>query len=153
MTRQNCSWYIDLGRRPLWSPPALPGVEDFQANYGNSDTCPREIDDSVRFSRSLKLQWMLVDFLMFLWPVTLFCGLVYLLVRGKHRDLSLHISLFAGLGMTTGVLVCVQLYEMYGGWGPPSPEFFGGVGLALGVLVGALTFRPARESTGKARSK
>jgi len=80
-------------------------------------------------------------YLLYLWPVTLAAGLLYLALRGKQRDPLLHIGLSAGFGLTFGAAACIGLYILYGGWGPPNPAFFGGAGLAVGICIGLATFK------------
>jgi hypothetical protein len=38
-------------------------------------------------------------------------------------------------GVALGVATCLALWLILGGWGPPLPLFFVGLGLGLGVIV------------------
>jgi hypothetical protein len=67
----------------------------------------------------LKLDWMAVDLLLYLWLVTVVGGLLYLAVRGTRRDLVLHLGVSAEIGLTAGAAACIGLWLMFGGWGPP----------------------------------
>jgi hypothetical protein len=67
--------------------------------------------------------------------------LLYLAMRGERRDLTLHLALSAGIGLTAGAVACIGLWFLFGGWGPPAPEFFGGPGLVVGVVGGLASFK------------
>jgi hypothetical protein len=84
---------------------------------------------------------MTVDLLLHLWPVTVVGGLLYLAMRRKRRDLTLHLGLSAGIGLTASGAACLGLWLVFGGWGPPAPEFFGGLGFVLGIVGGLLSFK------------
>ncbi|HTU20910.1 MAG TPA: hypothetical protein VMG10_22855 [Gemmataceae bacterium] len=84
---------------------------------------------------------MIFDLLLYLWSVTAASGLLYLALRRERRDLILHLGLWAGIGLTAAATACIALWLMIGGWGPPAPEFFGGLGLVVGVIVGLGVFK------------
>lgn len=140
LTQGNCTWIVDLGRAPIWGAPLDPTYATFQAHFKESKDFPREGTSGFTIKRVLKLDWMAVDLLLYLWGVTVVGGLMYLAVRGIQRDLVLHLGLSAGIGLTGGASTCMGLWLMFGGWGPPAPEFFGGLGLVVGILVGLVSF-------------
>jgi CHASE2 domain-containing sensor protein len=88
---------------------------------------------------------MAVDLLFYLWLVSVIGGLLYLAVRGERRDLVLHLALSAGMGLTASAAACIALWLLFGGWGPPAPEFFGGLGLVVGIIVGRRSFKRVRR--------
>jgi hypothetical protein len=92
----------------------------------------------------LKVDWMAADLLLYLWPVTVVGGVLYLAIRGRRRDVILHLGMCAGLGLTVGAVACIGLWLLFGGWGPPAPELFGGLGLVAGIVGGLGSFK--RES-------
>jgi hypothetical protein len=137
---------VDLGRSPLWAPPPVPTHARFRDEVEDSEAIRKGRFPSESSSRGtivlvLRLDWMAVDLLLYLWPVTVVAGLLYLAGRGKRRDLILHLGLSAGIGLTVAAVTCVGVWMLYGGWGPPDPESYGGYGLLLGILVGLISFR------------
>jgi hypothetical protein len=144
LTRGNQTWLVDLGFAPVWAPPADPRYARFQEDFKESEGFPSEGTPGLTIERVLKFDWMAVDLLLSLWPVTVASGLLYLAVRGGRRDLILHLGLSTGIGLTAGAAACVGLWLLLGGWGPSSPEFAGGLGLVVGVVVGLGYFKPGR---------
>ena len=112
--------------------------------FQESEGFPSEGTPGCTIQRRLKVDWMAADLLLYLWPLTVVGGLLYLAIRGERRDLILHLGLSAGIGLTAGVAVCIGLWMMLGGWGPPAPEFFGGLGLVAGVAGGLVSFKWGR---------
>jgi hypothetical protein len=144
LTRGNHTWIVDLGRAPVWVPPSDPTYARFREDFKESEGFPAEGSPGLTVQRVLKLDWMAVDLLLYLWPVTVVGGLLYLAVRGERRDLILHLGLAAGIGLTAGAAACIGLWLLFGGWGPPAPEFFGGLGLVAGIVVGLVSFKRGR---------
>lgn len=135
------TWIVDLERAPIWSPPPEPVYTTFQKDFKNSENFPTEDDSSFTIKRVIRVDWMIVDLLLYLWPITVINGLLYYFTRGRKRDFVLHLGLFVGIGLTAGAVLCVGLWMLFGGWGPPSPEFFGILGLAGGILGGLVSFK------------
>ena len=144
LTRGNHTWIVDLGRAPVWAPPSDPVYAMFEEDFKASEDFPAEGAPGLIIRRVLKLDWMAVDLLLYLWFVTVAVGLLYLAMRRARRDLLLHLGLSAGIGLTAGAAVCIGVWLMFGGWGPPDPEFFGGIGLVLGIVLGLGTFQRRR---------
>jgi hypothetical protein len=136
LTLENTTWIVGLGRAPVWAPPPDPPYARFQEDFKDSEGFPAEGMPGITIQRVLKLDWMAVDLLLYLWAVTVASGLLYLAMRGERRDPILHLGLFAGIGLTAGAAACIGLWLLFGGWGPPDPELFGGLGLAVGLIVG-----------------
>ena len=140
----NGTWILDLDRSPIWAPPPEPVYATFQKDFNDSATFPPQGAAGITIKRVLKVDWMALDLLLYLWLVTVVGGVLYLATRGRSRDLVLHVGLYAGIGLTAGAIVCVGLWLVFGGWGPPSPGFFGGLGLFGGIVGGLVSFK--RES-------
>lgn len=140
LTRGNHTWIVDLGRAPIWSPPPTPTYAIFQSDVEGSKGFPAEETPGLVFKRILRIDWMVIDLLLFLWPATVVSGLVYLALRGERRDFLLHLGLCIGIGLSLGVVGCVGLWLLFGGWGPPAPELFGSLGLIGGIVGGPLSF-------------
>jgi hypothetical protein len=140
----NHIWIVDLPRSPLWAPPQAPTYGQFEDTFKDSKSFPEENDPGQSIQRVLKLDWMAFDFLLYLWAVTVIGGLVYLACRRARRDLILHLGMSAGVGLTIAAAASFALWLLVGGWGPPGPEFFGGLGLVAGILVGLVLFRRAK---------
>jgi hypothetical protein len=153
LTLGNHTWIVDLGRAPVWAPPPDPPYARFQEDFKESERFPTEGTPGITIQRVLKLDWMAVDLLLYLWAVTVASGLLYLATRGERRDLILHLGLSAGIGLTAGAAACIGLWLMFGGWGPPFPEFFGGLGLVGGVVAGLGSFRRGRAEPGAAAAR
>jgi hypothetical protein len=134
------TWYIDLDRRSIWNPPAVPTYGQFRSVF---DDLPAETTPGLTITRALKWDWMLVDLLLWLWGVTAIFGILYPLARGRRRDPVLHGALCVGAGMTAAAAACFGLWLLIGGWGAPAPELFGLVGVVAGTLLAILTYKPA----------
>jgi hypothetical protein len=141
LTRGGHTWIVNLGRAPIWAPPPEPAHTTFQKDFKESEGLPAADTPGLTIKRVLKVDGMAVDLLLYLWPVTVVGGLLYLSTRGKRRDLALHLGLSAGIGLTAGAAVCFGLWLLFGGWGPPAPEFFGGLGLVGGIIGGRVSFK------------
>src|SRR5262249_2371028 len=144
LTLEGTTWIVDLGRAPIWAPPPEPLYARFQVDFKRSEGFPAEGTPGLTIRRVLKVDWMAVDLLLYLWPVTVAGGLLYLAIRRKRRDLVLHLGLAVGLGLTGGAAACIGLWLLFGGWGPPGPEVLGGLGLGGGSVGGLVSFQ--RES-------
>jgi hypothetical protein len=134
------TWLIDLDRRPIWVPPDVPAYRQFQEVF---EDLPGEATPGLTITRALMRDWMLVDFLLYLWGVAAALGILYLLARGRRRDPVLHGALCLGAAMTAAAAACFGLWLLVGGWGAPAPELFGLVGVAAGTLLAILTYKPA----------
>jgi len=134
------TWFIDLDRRPVWSPPDVPAYGQFQDVFKD---LPAEATPGLSITRALMWDWMLVDLLLYLWGVAAAFGILYLLARGRRRDPVLHGALCLGAAMMAAAAACFGLWLLVGGWGAPAPELFGLVGVAAGTLLAILTYKPA----------
>jgi hypothetical protein len=144
------TWIVDLGRSPVWDPPTEPPYAKFQEVFTLSKGFPVDGTQGTTINRALMLDWMAFDLLLYLWLITLAGGLGYLFVRKKRRSLILHLGLSVGIGLTASAVVCIGLWLLLGGWGPPVPEFFGGLGLVLGFVVGLASFNRRAEQVNAA---
>jgi len=135
------TWILDLGRAPIWAPPADPSYASFRDNFKESQDFPVEGTTQMTIGRVMRIDWMVTDFLLYLWPVTLIGGLGYLAVRKGRRSLILHLGLSIGIGLTIGAATCLGLWLLFGGWGAPAPNFFGGMGSVMGIVFGLASFR------------
>jgi len=151
LVRANHTWIVDLGRSPVWAPPSSDiTYARFKKDFSESNTFPTEDAPGTTIQRSLKIEWMAADFMLYLWPVSIVAGLLYLTLRGSQRDLILHVGMSVGIGLTTAVVVCVGIWILFGGWGPPAPEVFGGLGLLVGIIAGLGSFGPRPPEGGPA---
>jgi hypothetical protein len=126
---------------PLWSPPSARPIADVLATLDRSSDWHGV--DAAKVTRRVVAdrETMLVNLLMLLVPATLLPGWLYTRVRGRERDLVLHLGCRAGCGVAAGLLASLALWVAFGGWGPPSFVLFGLLGLALGLTTGALSSR------------
>jgi hypothetical protein len=125
---------------PLWSPPPPRSVSDVRETVGFSSDWRRV--DAATVTTRVETLWepMLGDLLLLLVPATLLPGWLYTRVRGRHRDLALHLGLHAGSGLALGLLASVALWFGLGGWGPPMFSTLGILGLGIGLATGALAY-------------
>ena len=154
LTSGDGTWILDLERAPIWPPPEPPSHEEFRKAFGDSEGFPAENAPDLWIRPVLNLEFTATDLLLRLWPVAVLAGLLYLILRRGNRDLILHCALSTGAGMTLGASVCLGLWFAYGGWGPPSPVFFGGTGWAVGLLagIGSWMAGPARAGAGRQKA-
>lgn len=136
------TYYMQLGRHPLWRPPPAPEYEAFREYYIGRDAFPPP-GRASRLFVAYDLAGVGVEAVAYCWPVLMLCGLIYLTRRGPRRDLVLHCAMNVGWGVIVAGVACVALWVVRGGWRPP---FVGGfVVLAVfgGVLSGLMTFADA----------
>ncbi len=135
LVHTDCSFIIDLGEHPVWRPPAAPGYEAFRRVFERSEGFPPPkgwYDIRVSYSPA----GVALTALFSCWPVAFLCGLAYLAVRGPRRDVLLQCALGGSTGLATAVAVCVGLWCVIGGWGPPLLVGFAAVGVVGGVVCG-----------------
>lgn len=130
------AYIIGSARAPLWSPPPRSSYSDFQEAFSESEGFPPEPAATVVLA--LKWDWMLLDALLGLWAVT---GLGSIFYLGNARHRVLRVAAFAFLGLTAGACATFGLWLVFGGWGPPMPELFGLIGLAVGIAYSIATMR------------
>jgi len=133
------TWFIDLDRRPVWNPPPVPTYGQFRNVF---EDLPAEATPGLTITQALKWDWMLIELLLWLWGMTTLFGLLYPLARGHRRDHVLHGALCVGAAMTAAAAACFALWLVVGGWGAPAPELFGLLGVAGGILLAILTYKP-----------
>jgi hypothetical protein len=133
----NFTWITHLPLGPLWNPPEAPTYELFRDSF---DDLPPAGAPGLSIERILKWDWTLADLLLYLWVVNGLFGLLYLMLRRGRRDLVLHCGLGTALGLTGGAMACIGLWLVFGGWGPPCPEFFGLTGAIIGLLGSRLSW-------------
>jgi hypothetical protein len=90
---------------------------------------------------------MVIKLFLYLWPVTVFTGVLYLI--GKRTDPVLYVVLCIGIGLTAAACTCIGLWLLFGGWGPPMPTLFGTMGVLMGVVAGILTFPHAGAASNR----
>ena len=138
LTLGNRTWIIDLERAPVWSPPAVPPYELFTRTFHD---LPAASTPGLEIMRVFKWEWVLVEFALYLWGITLVFGLLYLSEPGRRRDAALHYALSVAAGLTGAAFICVALWLVFGGWGPPFPVFFSLLGITSGILIGRRVYR------------
>ena len=129
---------VELGRSPIWAPPPEPTYATFEDFRGFPDF-PDQGTPGLEIRRVLAVDWIEMDLMLYLWAVTVTCGLVYLAVRGRRRDIVLHLVLWAGIGLTAGIALSMMRWLAVRG--PAYELWFGGLGLVGGIVGGLLSFR------------
>jgi hypothetical protein len=132
----NQTWLIHLDSQPVWSPPATPAYADFQIVF--NDLPPQQ---SMRSKIDIQLEWdfMLVTFFLYLLGASVLFG-IHTLIRPGRRSLGVYIIRSLAISLTGAAATCFVVWLLVGGWGPPSPLFFGLVGLVVGIWIGLFTW-------------
>src|SRR5215831_18580004 len=87
------TWIVDLGRTPLWSPPAVPSYAKFKEAFKDSADLPTEDSAGLAITRQVDLESLVIELFPYLWIVTVVFGLLYLAGRGTRRDPILHVAM------------------------------------------------------------
>ena len=148
LTVGNTSWIFDLGRAPVWSAPPDPGYEEFREKFDDSDGFPLKQTPGLTIESVPKLGWSLIELLLYVGAVTLVCGLAYVAIRGERRDLTLHLALHTGAALAVSSAICIGLWLVLGGWGPPGLLCFGSLGVVVGLAWGFDSYaKSSRENS------
>jgi hypothetical protein len=143
------TWIMDLGRHPVWNPPAAPDYDAFRNHFERSKEFPPP-DGGWGIDRHCDLFGIGLMAVAYSWPITLVCGLAYIAIRGLRRDVVLHCALWAAGGMSLGFVACIALWFVAGGWGPPMPGCFAFIGVIGGIYYGLASFaRASRKCRGE----
>jgi hypothetical protein len=140
LVRDNHSWIMNLGRHPVWQPPAAPGYAAFRQHFERAEEFPLP-DGGWTIRVGYDPAEVGLAAMAYCWPVALICGLLYLAIRGSRRDLVLHCALRVAAGLSAAVVACIALWCMIGGWGPPAVGWFGILGVVGGILNGLASYR------------
>ncbi|MEZ6143611.1 MAG: hypothetical protein R3B84_23855 [Zavarzinella sp.] len=144
--RNHC-FILDLKRSPVWAPPELPTYSQFLVAFKGSEDFPDENSGNYTIRRVMKVEWMLNDLTLYLWPVTVVAGLFYTADKQGKRDFILHQATATGCSLTIGGILCVVVWLVIGGWGPPLPVVY--LGLVVGLTVGFTTYFPISGKSGR----
>jgi hypothetical protein len=136
------SWIIQLGNGPMWERPVAPDYQAFRDHFEKPQNFPAPNDVWV-ITTSYEPWNVILGSLIFCWPTTVVCGLLYHVFRGEKRDWVLHISLYIAIWLSASVGVCVVLWVIVGGWGPLAFDCFAVLGFIGGISSGLVTFRKA----------
>jgi len=143
LTLDHDAWIVDLGRTPLWSPPAVPNYSKFKDVFKDSAALPAEDSAGLAITRQADLESLLIEFFLYLWIVTVVFGLLYLAGQGARRDPIMHVVMTTGIGLTAALMTCIALWSTVGGWGPPFPITLAVAGLIGGIAGGLMCYRRA----------
>jgi hypothetical protein len=135
-------WIIQLGNGPMWERPVAPDYQAFRDHFEKPQNFPAPNDVWV-ITTSYEPWNVILGSLIFCWPTTVVCGLLYHVFRGEKRDWVLHISLYIAIWLSASVGVCVVLWVIVGGWGPLAFDCFAVLGFIGGISSGLVTFRKA----------
>lgn len=138
------TWIIDLDTAPTWRPPSKPAFDRFQEAF---DDLPPHQPHGTSIVLLLKWRSMIIDSILCVWGITAVFAVVYLRVKTERRDFSLHCIASVAAALTGSAAICVALWIILGGWGPPQPLLFGVLGLTAGVVLGAKTYARTAHST------
>jgi hypothetical protein len=102
---------------PLWSPPRAKTLPEVLRTLDRSSEWHRI--DAAQVTGRIEALWepMLGDLLLLLVLATLLPGWLYTRVRGRDRDLVLHLGLRSGCGLALGLVASIVLWLVFGGWG------------------------------------
>src|ERR1700722_3563157 len=139
-------YLIVVPDKPLWSTPSPLSYADFSKQFSTDDT----IKPGGRTSVRINWDWLL-EGLFLNWLVIFVCySLVYALGFRKSQSIAAAFFFRTGLGLVGSAVVCILLWLLFGGWGPPAPVFFGVIGVLIGSIIGFIHLRKRRvkPSTG-----
>lgn len=142
LVQGNHSWIMDLGRHPVWQPPAAPDYAAFRQHFERSEGFPPP-NGGWAIRAGYDPAGVGLTAVAYCWPVAVVCGLLYFAARGPRRDVGLHCALHVAAGLTVAVAACVALWCVVGGWGPPAVGCFEVLGVVGGIISGLASFRPA----------
>jgi hypothetical protein len=131
------TWLIDLPKQPVWSPPSPPSYADFRREFNE---LPPEQSKEAATSIKLKWDFMLTTFLLYLWGTSVLFAAITLPGPAELRNIGIHVIRSLALSLSGSAAACVAIWLAIGGWGPPSPNFFGVAGLVIGIWMGVVTF-------------
>jgi len=138
------TWLIDLGRAPIWRPPARPIYAEFERKFGRFDLdenpFPPADAAGLAVSRAVKWSFVSVEFFSSLWLLTVASSVLYASVHRRGADLVRSLVTWTAVGLSLAGALCLGLWAAYGGWGPPTPHLFGVFGLAAGLVAGGRAF-------------
>ena len=110
LVQGNHSWIMDLGRHPVWQPPAPPDYAAFRQHFERSEDFPPRNGGWV-IRAGYDPAGVGLAAAAYCWPVALMCGLLYLAVRGPRRDVVLHCALHVAAGLSANrVSGCTTLF-------------------------------------------
>ncbi len=90
---------------------------------------------SFNIERVHKWSWTLLDFVLLLLVIGVVVAALYLPFQHQVRDPVLHVTAWMGVGLMAGAFLCVLIWMIFGGWGPPMPLFFAAIGITVGILA------------------
>src|SRR5205823_4083769 len=114
LARGNHTWILDLGRHPVWRPPPPPDYERFRREFERSEDFPPP--QGCTITAAYHADEIALGAMLYLWPVTGLCGLLYVVTRGPRRDFVLHCAASVAAGLTVAVAGCIGLWCVAGGW-------------------------------------
>lgn len=135
ITEEQYTYIVTLPESPIWHPPAMPPFQLFADSF---DDIPGAYQGSFKILLVFRWDLAAINFLIGLWPISAFFGIVYLGIRMDSGafDYLLHYGSYLAGGLTCGASACVGSYLVWGGWGLPSPIPFAVCGITLGVVLG-----------------
>ena len=138
------TYIIALDRAPIWSPPPLPDYAAFTSTF---DNLPSFQPTGFTITRVHRWSWTLLGVALNFVPIALVTALVYFPLRERLRDPVLHLVGWIGIGLAGSAVLCILLWLISGGWGPPAPLFFAGLGIAACTVIAVTTCRsePSRS--------
>lgn len=127
------TYLMDLAAAPLWSPPPSPSRDHFVATFASlAATAETTLVIDVR------VRWgcLLVTTASTFAVPSLLCGLWYWAARERRLDAVLHAALGSGIGTLAAAVLCIALWAVLGGWGPPFAVPLAVIGPVAGALGG-----------------
>ena len=133
----NQTWLIDLPNQPVWSPPDPPGYAEFRRDFNH---LPSEQSKGSTIGVELKWDFMLISFFLYLLAVTVLFAVVTLIGPVGQQSFGIYVIRSLALSLSGAAVACFVVWTLVGGWGPPSPLFFGIVGLVVGIWMATFSW-------------
>jgi hypothetical protein len=127
ITQDNHQFIIPLEASPVWKQPQAPSYQTFQQTFSDN-----QIPTEGKITVIHKWDWWFTHlFIIWLIGSLVLTPLVFTQLR---KDRSIGIFLRLGAGLIISSLLCLGIWMIFGGWGPPAPLFFSFLGLFGGAI-------------------
>jgi len=139
LTLWNNTWIVTLPASPFWKQTPPPAYQVFANDFNSSEGFPRAGTPGVHIYTTKRFDLSALYTLIWLWPISLMFGCLYLGFREQRRDALLHCVGFGGIGVTIGCLIFLVLWQGLIIW---SLEFTT-IAFITGALIGGLFYHPS----------
>ncbi len=134
------TYFLPTARAPLWAPPPMPTFEAFQSMFQFGDPPPVKGSADALITREVIVERLIFDLLVRLLPILLITGAVARIAGLNRKDITLHLTLPAGIGLATGFLASLSIFFFANGLLPTLLLLLSIAGLLTGAALGLNSF-------------